>query len=466
LSLIAVVTTTSKSVNQTSFVQSYSTSSTESVLLTTTKYGWQVAALGGTKTTGDVLTFTVYNASLSGGKEAVSYTVLSSDTLTTIATGIAAAVNVDTNLSAIGVTANSSGAIVNLESIAPMLTTYSQSKSTGATETIAMSTGYGVQEASFNSVNEQVGIAKGGAALFKGSTDKPVKSASVSTQVINLQSPLPAVTTSYSANVSRTPTETLTEAQAPGTITNPYLFTVGGTPTAGDVLSITFFDVRFIPTGSETISYTVLSGDTLASIANNISTVINNDPVLTNPLYSYQVRNIVGSQFYLGVPVKTLPPFPVGITTSVTSAGSENISLALAPDENTAATISGTVTTGDVAHVTVMNSRLAGGEEIVSHTVTSGETTSTIASALATALNADTNLQAIGIGAASSGAVLTLAAYTYFTTSVGAGTETLSVSNANRGNAAITVGGVATTVDGQHACAISLIAQNAVTMQL
>jgi RHS repeat-associated protein len=443
----AVVTITSNSVNQTSFMQSYSTSSTESVLLTTTKYGWQVAALGGTKTTGDLLTFTVYNAGLSGGKEAVSYTVLSSDTLTTIASGIAAAVNADTNLSTIGVTATSSGAIVNLESIAPLLTTYAQSKSTGATETIAMSTGYGVQEASFNSVNELVGIAQAGAALFKGTTDKPVKSASVSTQVINLQSPLPAVTTSYAANVSKTPTETLTEVQAPGTVGNSdaYLFTVGGTPTTGDIFSITFFDVRFIPTGKETISYTVLPGDTLASIANGISTAIGNDPVV--PIFGYQVRNIVGSQFYLGVPVMALPPFPVGITTSVTSSGSEQIALALAADENTAATISGTVTTGDVAQITVMNNQLAGGQEAVSHTVTSGETTSTIASALATALNADTNLQAVGVGASSSGAVLTLAAYTYFTTSVGAGTETLSVSNANRSSAAITVGGVATTGD-------------------
>jgi hypothetical protein len=48
--------------------ETYSSGATESVDLTTSTSGWQVAAIGGSKTTGDVLTITVLNFALSVAK--------------------------------------------------------------------------------------------------------------------------------------------------------------------------------------------------------------------------------------------------------------------------------------------------------------------------------------------------------------------------------------------------------------
>ncbi len=57
-----------------------------------------MAAIGGSKTTGNVLAITTYDAGLSGGKKAVNYAVQSGDTLTSIATNLTAALNADTDL--------------------------------------------------------------------------------------------------------------------------------------------------------------------------------------------------------------------------------------------------------------------------------------------------------------------------------------------------------------------------------
>ena len=57
-----------------------------------------VPAIVQDRTTGDVLTMTVYNSGLSGGHEAVTYTVIAGDTLTTIAAGLVTAINTDSHL--------------------------------------------------------------------------------------------------------------------------------------------------------------------------------------------------------------------------------------------------------------------------------------------------------------------------------------------------------------------------------
>ncbi|HEY9773365.1 MAG TPA: cysteine peptidase family C39 domain-containing protein, partial [Planktothrix sp.] len=98
----------------------------------------QTLRIGGTKTTGNTLTVTVKDPALSGGQEAVTYTVLSSDTLATIAAGVATAINADTNLQSLGVIANAHGTntFVNIRSVSANNTTYSTSTSGGATETM------------------------------------------------------------------------------------------------------------------------------------------------------------------------------------------------------------------------------------------------------------------------------------------------------------------------------------------
>jgi YD repeat-containing protein len=107
---------------------------------TLTYTGTDTATVGGTVTSGNVLTITAHDAGLSGGQEAVSYTVLGTDTLTTIAAGLAAAVNADTHLQAIGVSATSSAAVITLSSTSVNVTSYTESTSGGATETITLGT--------------------------------------------------------------------------------------------------------------------------------------------------------------------------------------------------------------------------------------------------------------------------------------------------------------------------------------
>jgi len=130
--------------------------------------GTQTIVIGGTKTTGDVLTITSLDAGLSGGKEATPYTVQSTDTLTSIATGLAAAINADTHLSGISVSATSSSTVVFVKSASTNLTTYQQSVSTGATETLGLSTSIGGTQANYNGLNELVGLTAADQLPFKG----------------------------------------------------------------------------------------------------------------------------------------------------------------------------------------------------------------------------------------------------------------------------------------------------------
>jgi hypothetical protein len=111
-------------------------------------------------------------------------------------------------------------------------------------------------------------------------------------------------------------------------------------------------------------------------------------------------------------------------------------------------TIGGTATVGDILEISVSNSALSAGVENVSYTVHSGDTLTSIATALAAAINADTNLNAIGVGSTSSAAVVSLLTDTYYTESTNSGaTETLTIGTLNRGNVSVTVGGKPTTGD-------------------
>ena len=96
------------------------------------------AYVGGTVTTSDVLTLTAYDPSLGGGSESVSYTVTGGDTLTSNPTALKNAINADSNLSGIGVSATSSAAVITITSSASHATSFYGTLSSAATETIAI----------------------------------------------------------------------------------------------------------------------------------------------------------------------------------------------------------------------------------------------------------------------------------------------------------------------------------------
>jgi hypothetical protein len=93
--------------------------------------------IGGTVTTGDTLTVTVNDLALSGGQKAITYTVVGGDTLASIASGLAAAIAADTSLQTAGISAVANSALISVRSVSPNVTSYTLSKSGGATETIA-----------------------------------------------------------------------------------------------------------------------------------------------------------------------------------------------------------------------------------------------------------------------------------------------------------------------------------------
>jgi YD repeat-containing protein len=117
----------------------YATTSEEN-LSTIRNTNW-LATVGGTVTVGNVLTLTAHDALLTGGLEAVSYTVKTGDTLTTIATGLATAVNADTKLAAVGIVAYSSLAVISLSTAKGNTTTFTESASGGATEIVTLTAG-------------------------------------------------------------------------------------------------------------------------------------------------------------------------------------------------------------------------------------------------------------------------------------------------------------------------------------
>ena len=73
-----------------------------------------------------------------GGAKAINYTVQTGDTLSSIATGLATAITADTDMQALGVNASTNGAVLSIKSTSSNITTYAQSTSVGATETISI----------------------------------------------------------------------------------------------------------------------------------------------------------------------------------------------------------------------------------------------------------------------------------------------------------------------------------------
>jgi RHS repeat-associated protein len=134
-----------------------------------------------------------------------SNTNTSVDTLPNIATAIAAAVNADSNLQAIGITAavvGAAGTVVNIKSVSGNETTYTQSVTgSNPTETITISTTIGGTLANVNNVNTPTSLAPGGPVRIVGSANKALVSAT--TQVAS--GPQVNATMNWSQNYTANP---------------------------------------------------------------------------------------------------------------------------------------------------------------------------------------------------------------------------------------------------------------------
>jgi hypothetical protein len=96
--------------------------------------------IGGTVTSGDIVTLTFTNSDIAGSPLSIPYTCIGTDTTTTIATNLTTLINAATPLSDAEVTATSSGAVITVVSADFQQTTFDYSLSDGATETVTIGT--------------------------------------------------------------------------------------------------------------------------------------------------------------------------------------------------------------------------------------------------------------------------------------------------------------------------------------
>ncbi len=98
--------------------------------------------ISGTPHTGDVVSITAYDASLTGtipvGQETASYTVMGGDTSANIATNLAS--NIGTTMSNISVTASATGSVISISTSPNYCTQFTCAVTgAGATDTISLS---------------------------------------------------------------------------------------------------------------------------------------------------------------------------------------------------------------------------------------------------------------------------------------------------------------------------------------
>ena len=414
------------------------------------------AKIAGTVTVGNMLTITVNDSGLTGGSKAINYTVQAGDTLSSIATGLAAAITADTDMQALGVNSSTNGAVLSIKSTSSNITTYAQSTSVGATETITLGvTGNFVENAIIagtKKTGDTLTITVRDPALSGGQTAityTVLSTDTLTTVATGLKTAINANTGLQAIGVSATSAGTVvtlrsnsvnatTYAQSVGTgatetITllvnqNPILTAgLGGSKTTGDVITVTVYDSG-LTGGSKADTYTVLAGDTLSTIATGIATAINADTSLqaigvsaaaTGTQIAFQSNSINATTYRA--------------TTS--ASATETILLDIPVNGTQTVSVGGTKTTGDVLTVTVYDPALTGGSKGINYTVLAGDTLASIAAGLAVAINADTSLQGINVSATSTTTVLSIKSgsnnlTTYISSTSGGATETLTLAPA------------------------------------
>ncbi|MCA9815504.1 MAG: hypothetical protein KC652_10355 [Cyanobacteria bacterium HKST-UBA01] len=376
-SLGEAVNIKSQSSNFTSYSKSLSGGATETIELALNANGIETVAIDGNITDSDILTLTVFDAGLTSGSQAVTYTVGSSDTLEDVAAGLAAAINGNSNLSAIGVSATARSTVVNLSSVSLHLTTYGQSVSTDATERLTLAPAACATRYDYNNVNALLQSTAGGAIRVEGSTNKAVKSSSIGSNLITIKQDRSL--TRYSSSTSNSGALSLSFGQnVNGTATG----TVSGATTSGVELGLKVSNDE-LDTKSKTEKFEV------AAASGKLAKSINDDSSLQEIGVNAKAS---GSNINLSVTETTYSGAISDDATEILSIGDSNLG-------NTTGIVGGTPTTGDVLSISVHDARLSGGVKSASYTVLTDDTLVDIAAGLVSAINSDSDLSSLGVSA-------------------------------------------------------------------
>jgi hypothetical protein len=252
--------------------------------------------------------------------------------------------------------------------------------------------------------------------------------------ILSIKSSSPNVT-AYAATTSGGATASIAMGYTDNFVENAV---IGGTKTTGDVLTLTFKDAA-LSGGQKSINYTVLSGDNLTSIATAIKTAINADTDL-------QALAVTATSIGTALTIKSTSANATTYAQSVSTGATETIALSINQNGPVRIGIGGSKTTGDTVSIVAYDSGLTGGTETASYSVQSGDNLSAIAAGLAASINANTDLQSIGVSASSSGQVLTVSSNslnetTYRGTTSSTATEIVSIDLPPNGTQTAVIGG-------------------------
>jgi len=261
---------------------------------------------------GSVFTITVYDAGLPTGQKSVTHTYVTGNTLRQTANKIVQAINADTDLQAIGVTATlGTGANYTINSTSTNGTVYKPITTGGGTNRLAIQQtltigGTVTVDDKLTLTIYDAGLIGGKeAVVYKPNTgdtladivirlrnkinnstnlsalDITAKVSPTDSNVLLIESPTFATSenfTSYSAKVKAGGTETMTLGAFWGT-NGAQTLSIAGSVTVGDVVKFTVSNESLEDSYKE-ISYVVQAGDNLNKIRCGLRTEVNNDPDL------------------------------------------------------------------------------------------------------------------------------------------------------------------------------------------
>lgn len=286
-----------------------------------------VGVLSGTPAAGDTVPLTITNSGVSTLPVTVTYTVLASDTLGSIAEGIAALVNGNATLSAAGITATAepteitvfhNGAIGNGTTLSSTPT-----HGGGGSEAIAF--------ANSGALSGGLGVpGQNGVVVVAPSTtgNTTTQQATALAAAINANKALAALSvtaTSSAAVVSLT----VPAAVEPATIaawvnTTAPTITIGGTVAAGNVMTLTFTG-NMITGSPVSVTYTCVAGDTDTTVAAGLAAAINADAALDSAGFSASSAS--------GVITVNQPITSGQVRYTGTTTGSETITVPTTPTD-------------------------------------------------------------------------------------------------------------------------------------
>ncbi len=291
------------------------------------------ATIGGTVTPTDTVALTFTNTDIADFPVTVTYTVVSGDTLATIAAGLAALVNADATLDANHLTASSTGATVAVEHLGVVGNDTVLSDTPGSTETVALEPLSG---------DLSGGVGYPGPVLVTVATTGGESTTDMATAVaaaITAQAELASegITATPSTNTVTLVVPAAAEPITPAVWVNPatQTATITGAVAADDVLNIVIHNAS-LPGGAVTVSHTALLGETTMTLATNLAAAVNaNAALIAAGITATHATNVVTLHWpaLIGAMTFSESVSPGSETITLSGAATETIAIASSASE-------------------------------------------------------------------------------------------------------------------------------------